>query len=233
MISVRNLSLEIGRRRLLDGISFDMDDGRIYALLGANGSGKTTLIRVLTSCYEGYDGCVVFDGRELRAHSRKERADLHSLLPQTLPHLDMDVEALLSLQPGGLEALDGLGLGHLRRARMSTLSGGERQMVFLALSISRRARLYAFDEPESSLDAMYRERTESTMKSLGDDGGIVLVSLHDINRALLIADGLIVLSSGRLAFSGSPEAFLEEECAEKLFGLRRRTIAETGRSVFI
>lgn len=221
MVEVRNLSLEMKQKTLLDDLSFTLERGRIYALLGENGSGKTTLIRTLSSFYPEYKGSVMFDGKELRAAGRKERASFHAVLPQYLPQLRMHVSDFLSMYPDASRYLNALGLSELMKEKMNTLSGGERQMVFLSLVLAQDSILYSFDEPEASLDANYRNKMENVIKSLKEEGKTVLVSLHDISKAVEIADSFLVLQHGRLVFSGSCEDFLEKCIYKSLFGLER------------
>lgn len=219
MLEVDRLCVDVGGRRLLDEVSFRLEEGRIYALIGANGSGKTSLIRTLTSYYPRYGGSIRFDGKELRECRRKERESLHALLPQVLPQLDSTLDTMLS---EGSRILGQLGLEKLALRRISSLSGGERELSFLAMMLSRDARLYCLDEAEANLDARCRRLVENAMRSLRAEGKMVLASFHDLDRALRLSDGLLVMDAGRLVFAGSPDAFASSGLAERLFGLSRR-----------
>lgn len=219
MLEVDRLCVDVGGRMLLDEVSFRLEEGRIYALIGANGSGKTSLIRALTSYYPRYGGSIRFDGKELRDCRRKERESLHALLPQVLPQLDSTLDTMLS---GGSPILGQLGLEKLALRRISSLSGGERELSFLAMMLSREARLYCLDEAEANLDARCRRLVENAMRSLRAEGKMVLASFHDLDRALRLSDGLLVMDAGRLVFAGSPDAFASSGLAERLFGLSRR-----------
>lgn len=219
MLEVDRLCVDVGGRRLLDDVSFRLEEGRIYALIGANGSGKTSLIRALTSYYPRYGGSIRFDGKELRECRRKERESLHALLPQVLPQLDSTLDTMLS---EGSRILGQLGLEKLALRRISSLSGGERELSFLAMMLSRDARLYCLDEAEANLDARCRRLVENAMRSLRAEGKMVIASFHDLDRALRLSDGLLVMDAGRLVFVGSPDAFASSGLAERLFGLSRR-----------
>ena len=219
MLEVDRLCVDVGGRRLLDEVSFRLEEGRIYALIGANGSGKTSLIRALTSYYPRYGGSIRFDGKELRECRRKERESLHALLPQVLPQLDSTLDTMLS---EGSRILGQLGLEKLALRRISSLSGGERELSFLAMMLSRDARLYCLDEAEANLDARCRRLVENAMRSLRAEGKMVIASFHDLDRAMRMSDGLLVMDAGRLVFAGSPDAFASSGLAERLFGLSRR-----------
>ena len=149
---MRGITKRFGQVFANDRIDLDVRWGEILALLGENGSGKSTFIRALTSYFPDYSGSIAFDGRELKTFRHNEREKLHSLLPQMLPHFDLSVSSFLSMYPEGKEELSKLGLGYLLEERMNTLSGGEKEMVFLAFALSRSAQLYAFDEPEAGID---------------------------------------------------------------------------------
>ncbi|MBO8443774.1 MAG: ATP-binding cassette domain-containing protein [Spirochaetes bacterium] len=219
MLEVDRLCVDVGGRRLLDEVSFRLEEGRIYALIGANGSGKTSLIRALTSYYPRYGGSIRFDGKELRDCRRKERESLHALLPQVLPQLDSTLDTMLS---GGSPILGQLGLEKLALRRISSLSGGERELSFLAMMLSREARLYCLDEAEANLDARCRRLVENAMRSLMAEGKMVLASFHDLDRAMRLSDGLLVMDAGRLVFAGDGASFASSGLAERLFGLSRR-----------
>ena len=219
MLEVDRLCVDVGGRRLLDEVSFRLEEGRIYALIGANGSGKTSLIRALTSYYPRYGGSIRFDGKELRDCRRKERESLHALLPQVLPQLDSTLDTMLS---GGSPILGQLGLEKLALRRISSLSGGERELSFLAMMLSREARLYCLDEAEANLDARCRRLVENAMRSLRAEGKMVLASFHDLDRALRLSDGLLVMDAGRIVFAGDGASFASSGLAERLFGLSRR-----------
>lgn len=219
MLEVDRLCVDVGGRRLLDEVSFRLEEGRIYALIGANGSGKTSLIRALTSYYPRYGGSIRFDGKELRDCRRKERESLHALLPQVLPQLDSTLDTMLS---EGSPILGQLGLEKLALRRISSLSGGERELSFLAMMLSREARLYCLDEAEANLDARCRRLVENAMRSLRAEGKMVLASFHDLDRAMRLSDGLLVMDAGRLVFAGNGASFASSGLAERLFGLSRR-----------
>lgn len=219
MLEVDRLCVDVGGRRLLDEVSFRLEEGRIYALIGANGSGKTSLIRALTSYYPRYRGSIRFDGKELRDCRRKEKESLHALLPQVLPQLDSTLDTMLS---EGSPILGQLGLEKLALRRISSLSGGERELSFLAMMLSRDARLYCLDEAEANLDARCRRLVENAMRSLRAEGKMVLASFHDLDRAMRLSDGLLVMDAGRLVFAGDGASFASSGLAERLFGLSRR-----------
>ena len=244
MVEVCNLSLRLGRKRILDGVSFCLKDGSITALLGRNGSGKSSLIRCLCSYYGRYDGEIRYDGRKLDSFPFSERASLHSLLPQNVPIVDICLERLLrfaasSCGMGERDAeermtsiLEFSGLGGFSSTPVSRMSGGERQLAFIAFMMMRRSMAYYLDEPEAPLDAGYKLKAEAAMKRLRNEGRAVLVSMHDINRSLSFADRLLVLDRGRLVFDGDPASFISSDCGGTCFGLELRNLTDEEGNTF-
>ena len=226
MVRVEHLTIKIRGQEILSDISLCLEDGKIYALLGENGSGKTTLLRALTSYYPDYNGSIDFDGMELRSLKRKEKKMAHAILPQSIPILDSSVSALLPMYPEALKNLEQYGLLSLLERRISTLSGGEREMIFLSFLLSRRVKLYALDEVEANLGMRYKRRCEEAMLSLKGEGRIVISSFHDLSRAFLIADEAIVLEKGRLVFAGSKEEFISRNIAQRYFDSSVRVLNE-------
>lgn len=244
MVEVDDLCLRLGRRKILDGVSFRLRDGETTALLGRNGSGKSSLIRCLCSYYGRYGGKILYDGRELGSFPASQRAALHSLLPQNVPVVDICLERLLyfsasSCGMGRNEAEERMerilgfsGLREFSSVPVSRMSGGERQLAFLAFMLMRQSRAYYLDEPEAPLDAGYKLKAESAMKMLKDDGHAVLVSMHDINRTLSFADRILVLERGRLVFDGDPESFISSGCGSTYFGLEFKNLTDGEGNMF-
>ncbi len=219
MLKVSDLTVRAGGRTILDRVSFTLEEGLVYVLLGENGSGKTTLMRALTSGIAGYSGSIRWNGCELSGMSGKQREAFHSLLPQNPPAVAVSVTSLLSLYDGGPGELDRLGLASLAEMRVSALSGGERQLVYLALMLSQKAQLCCLDEAQSSLDARHRRIVDEEIRAISDSGRMVLASFHDIAHGLELADRILVLSGGKLVFSGTADLFISQEIPQRFFSL--------------
>ncbi len=246
MVEVRNLSLSIGGRKVLDDIGFCLEDGVITVLLGVNGSGKTSLLRCLSSYYRNYCGTILFDGKELGSMGAAERRKAHAIMPQMIPSVDIVLEELLLSallespfsRPGEKEkkiidrTIDLLGLGRLRGRPVSRMSGGERQLSFLAFLLVHDSGLYILDEPESHLDAVFSRKVDKVIESLRGSGHCVIAVLHDIERALRLADRILVLDEGKLVFNGTADGFLGEDIHGRYFSLQAvRLMDEEGRKV--
>lgn len=236
MVEVDGLKLEVGRKIILEDVSFTLNEGEIAVLLGSNGSGKTSLIRCLSSYYHGYSGCIKYRGKDLKEYPMEKRSSLHSLLPQTVPSVDMTLMQLLfyAAESSGLkkkeakermeEVLMLSGMEKFSNTLVSRMSGGERQLAFLSFMAVRNSDAYYLDEPEASLDAKFKKRAKSIIEKIRHEGRIVLLSLHDMNRALMLADRILVLHEGRLVFNGGPLAFIDGNLGKKYFSLELRKL---------
>lgn len=244
MVEVEGLGLETGRKKILKDVSFTLHEGEIVVLLGSNGSGKTSLIRCLSSYYNRYSGCIKYGGKDLKEYPMEKRASLHSLLPQIVPSVDMSLLQLLfyAAESSGLnrkkakkrveEVLMLSGMESFSNTLVSRMSGGERQLAFLSFMAVRDSKAYYLDEPEASLDAKFKNRAKTIIEKIRQQGRIVLLSMHDMNRALMLADRILVLYEGRLAFNGSPSAFLDGNLGERYFSLELRSLQdENGKKI--
>jgi iron complex transport system ATP-binding protein len=219
-------------------LSFTVEAGEIFGVIGPNGSGKTTLIRLLSRVLVPARGEILLDGRPLGGLTRAAVATGIAVVPQDVPQgFPYTVEELVLMgrfphAPGRLfeSALD---LDHARQAMAATdvldlrgepldrLSGGERQRVMLARALAQRPRLLVLDEPTAHLDLRYQAECVGLLRRLNREGGlgIVLVS-HDLNLAGEVCDRLLLLAGGEAARIGPVEAVLDESTLEAVYGCR-------------
>ncbi|NHT75840.1 iron complex transport system ATP-binding protein [Rhizobium sp. PP-F2F-G38] len=234
--SVENYSVTIGARRVVQDVSFDAKPGRILAVLGPNGAGKSTLLKGFCSMRRG-DGSVRLDHADLLAMRPIDRARLVGYVAQDLAQLDvaLDVfELLLLAQSGGRrswrappeafrraeETLETLGLSRFARCRPSQLSGGERQMIGLALALVRRPRLLLLDEPTSALDLSNQlQILDAVAEHTRSHDVVTLAVLHDLNLATRYADEVLLLKNGRVHTSGTTEAVMDPATISDVYGV--------------
>jgi len=213
LLDIRNLTLEVDRRAILDRLDLAVQAGEIHALLGANGSGKTTLACVLMGC-EGYvpgAGCVRFNGVELLPLKMHERARLGLTLAWQEPARfeGVTVREYLALGRPDYDAgpaLRQVGLAperYLERQVDRALSGGERHRIELASVLSMKPRLAILDEPVAGIDMLSIKHIIGVIRTLKADGGSVLLITHQ-EEVALVADRASQLCAGRIIFSGGP-----------------------------
>lgn len=235
MIEFRDISLSIGRKKILKSISFSLPERGITVLVGRNGSGKSTLL----SCFNGrhaYEGEILWEDENLASVPPQERARRIALLPQTMPapHITaFDMAAFgrtpyLGISGKLTEADREKVLAALRKVRaeeladrfVDTLSGGERQRVNLAMILAQDTPCILLDEPTAHLDPVYAAEFLELLLPLRSEKSILLV-LHDLSLAAHIADRIAVLDEGRLRFFGTREDCLQRNILETVFGVRR------------
>ena len=233
------MTVELGGRNVVDGVSFAVDPGEWVTLIGPNGAGKTTLLRAVTGLVS-YRGEISLGGERMRSLRRRDVAKRIALVPQApLMPAGMTVReyVLLGRTPyvsyAGREsrndhaatesALMRLDLGELAGRELGTLSGGERQRAVLARALAQEAPILLLDEPTSALDAGRQQEALELIDALRLDAGLtVLATMHDLTLAGLYASRLLLLSGGRVVAEGAPSEVLTEPLIAEHYGARVR-----------
>lgn len=244
MLSVSSLSLTIGEARLLDDVSFEVAGGELLALIGPNGAGKSSLIHAVIGDRAPSTGRVDFAGRALSAYSHRERACHVALLPQSsllnFPFTVRDVVMLgRSPHASGLlvdgrivdEACAAADIEHLKDARYTRLSGGEKQRVQLARVMTQiwrdedaAARLLLLDEPVSALDIGHQQWVMERVVAFARAGVAVVMVMHDITLAARHADRMLALRDGRAIAQGTPGEVVTPDNVRAMFDTDTRII---------
>ena len=215
MLQVEGLETAYGPVRALDGVSFEVAQGSITAVLGANGAGKTSLLRTLSGLVRARAGRVRLDGRNIG------QLPVERIVRLGMAHVpegrgviaELSVEENLRL--GGLWRRDASALGEvyelfgaLRERHgqpASTLSGGERQMLVVGRALMSRPRLLLLDEPSLGLAPIVSSQIMRLVRDLRQDTGLtVLLVEQNAKAALSVADRGIVLSLGRIVADDDP-----------------------------
>jgi len=236
-IEVRELTVRIDGRALVDGVAFDAPVGAFTALVGPNGAGKSTLLRALSGIEHTESGMVLLDGVDLLALPRRARARIVALVEQDatteLPLTGHDVVRLgrtphESLLGGGDADADAVVADALTRAGaeafatrdVTTLSGGERQRVLLARALAQEPRILLLDEPTNHLDLAAQLDMVELVRTLTGAGVTVVAALHDLSLAAAHADAVVVLADGRVVAHGATEPTLTPARIREVFGVR-------------
>lgn len=225
-ISVSDLILDRGSKRVLDGLSAHFAEGRVYAVVGPNGSGKSSLLKAIYGYLDPHSGSIEIDERPIQKWRPEELAGYLGVCPQEAePSLDFQVDQMLSLRFGGdrdelnkrLPSLTFLGLHDLLERSLSELSGGERQRVRLGLALLSQAPWLILDEPANHLDLA---TAWSLMSYLTQprEGGVIL-ALHDLDTAARYCHELIVLDRGKTVAQGPPGEVLTRSLLSEVFRL--------------
>jgi ABC-type Fe3+/spermidine/putrescine transport system ATPase subunit len=222
-ISVQNLVKRYGAVTAVHGISFDVGKGEFVSLLGPSGCGKTTSLRCIAGLEDANGGVIRIGDEVVSAPDQGVLTPAHDrnigMVFQSYaiwPHMTVaqNVGFPLSVRKVASaevtrqvdEALDIVGMRHLKDRHPSQLSGGQQQRVALARAIVGHPKVLLFDEPLSNLDAKLREGTRGEIRRLQRelDVGAVYVT-HDQEEALSMSDRVIVMEAGRIMQAGSPK----------------------------
>ncbi|MCF0071584.1 heme ABC transporter ATP-binding protein [Dyadobacter sp. CY261] len=238
MIEVRGAGFEVRSRKLLENVSFSVNPGEFWAIVGANGAGKSTLIKLLSAEQTATSGSVQFHERDLRKYKLKELAKKRAVLSQqnniTLSFTSQEI-VLMGRYPfydadptprdiGIVDlCLKKVGIGHLKKRLYPTLSGGEQQRVQLARALAQvweiENGLLLLDEPTTGMDLLHQYETFQLAKELTRKNFAVIAVVHDLNQALQYADRVLMLKAGRTHGVGAPEDVLTEQAIHEAFGL--------------
>lgn len=240
MLKIRDLSLELNNKVVLDNMNVSFEKNKITAIIGKNASGKTSLIKCINGIYK-YNGEILLNSKNIKDIDIKDLSKQLSILPQLLkyPHiLVKDIIAMgrnpyLSLKAkltdNDLYIIDQviskLNIVNLKEKYLDELSGGQRQLVYLALQLTQDAPLMIFDEPSSFMDVNYEHFLLDILKEQKENNNktIVLV-MHNINQAIRYSDNIVVVDKGKIIFSGNKSDCLKQEVIEKIFNLKKYEI---------
>jgi iron complex transport system ATP-binding protein len=233
LLSVKDLSVRLGGRSILQGVSVDADRGEWIGVIGPNGSGKTTLLKAISGFLE-HTGSVKIDGQDVKSWNRRELAKIVAFVRQS--HgltFEFDVRDLVMMgktpHKGWLEpttsedlrevqsALDHVGLSDFGNRSVLSLSGGELQRVFLAQALVQDADLLLLDEPTSHLDVFHQYDLLEQVSRMVHSGRSAIAVFHDLGQAARYCHKLIVLHEGKQLAFASPEDVLDSDLIRRVF----------------
>jgi heme exporter protein A len=224
MIKVKSLVKSFGPTTALRGVNLSVPDGQFVTLVGPNGAGKTTLLRILATLSRPTLGQVTIAGHELPKGAAQARQRIGLVSHQTLLYGDISAEENLRFygrmyDVSGLDrritdVLEMVGLAPRRRDPVRIFSRGMQQRLAIARAVLHRPALMLLDEPYTGLDQDAAARLEAVMSSVGTEGRTVLMTTHDLERGLAVADRVVILAKGRVVFEAhrsdlNTAAFLE------------------------
>jgi ABC-type sugar transport system ATPase subunit len=200
----------------LKGVTFEIEPGEFFALLGPSGSGKSTTLRILAGLDAPTSGRVYIDGRDITATDARDRDiamvfQSYALYPHMTVYeniafpLEMGKLPAAEIEPAVKDAARKVKIDHLLDRKPGQLSGGQQQRCALARAIVRKARLFLLDEPLSNLDAKLRMETRAELKKLQRSLGVTAVYVtHDQEEAMTLADRMAVFMAGEIQQVGRP-----------------------------
>lgn len=236
LVRLSGATWRAGGRRVLGPVDLEIARGECLVVVGPNGAGKTTMLRLVCGLLGPAAGGVFWQGTPFGTLSAKELARRIAYVPQVRPsRIPLSVAQLVLLgryphmtrfqmAPSRADfeavdrALEQVGLERLRDRPVDSLSGGERQAVFIAAALAQEAELLVLDEPTTHLDPRHQREVASLIRTFGSQRDrTVLTATHDLNFASLIADRVAALRAGELLACEPPATALRPELLRRLF----------------
>ncbi|MFA5139254.1 MAG: ABC transporter ATP-binding protein [Elusimicrobiota bacterium] len=220
-LSVERLTKRFGELEAVRGISFEVQEGEVFALVGPNGAGKSTTLKTIATILEPTDGRVTVFGLDLGTQAEQVRSVI-SYLPEEagayrnltgrdylrfMASLFMDREEQLSASVEYGARLSGLG-GRLEE-KIRTYSKGMTRKLLLSRTVMTRPRLAILDEPTSGLDVLNAFEVRRTIRSLAKEGMTFLISSHNMLEVEFLSDRLAIIADGRILACDTASALKE------------------------
>ena len=231
MLEVKDLQVYYGVIQALKGISFEVNQGEVIALIGANGAGKTTTLQTLTGIIPSKAGSITFEGKDIT------KIPAHKIVEMGMAHVPegrrvfADMTVYENLLMGAYtrkdknEIAQSLAnvykrfprLEERKNQRAGTLSGGEQQMQAMGRALMSKPRIILMDEPSMGLSPIFVNEIFDIIKEVSEGGTTVLLVEQNAKKALSIADRAYVLETGNITLSGKAEDLLNDESVQKAY----------------
>lgn len=243
MLEIKDLSLRLGKKRVLSNINFSLKKGEILCILGKNGSGKSSLLKCILGIWE-YSGAVRINGENIANISHKARARRLAYLPQScniaFPFSLFEVVLMGRFANANLgyynkndekialDSLEMLGLSALKDAKFYNLSGGQKQLGLMARALAQEAEIMILDEPISALDMGACAKLLRLIKSLGKS---IILTSHRPEQCF-IAHSVCLLKEGEIVAFGAVDSVLNTRNIDALYGVESGAIELPDKSKY-
>lgn len=251
-LALDHISVTLGDTPVLHDISVSVAPGEFLSIIGPNGCGKSTLLKVICHMVRPQSGQAYLYGRPLSSYSRRQLARHMAILTQKhdIPE-DMTVYELVSLgrfpyrtfyrrssvQEKDIieKAMADAGIQSCRDRLVHTLSGGEQQRAFLAMTLAQEPQILLLDEPTTYLDIRHQLDILELLKQLNETRYLtIVVVLHDMNQALRYSRRTLVMKEGRIVAGGPPQEVITPALLQDVFGVcGESVVTPSGRRVLV
>jgi lipopolysaccharide export system ATP-binding protein len=232
LLQVRGLVKSYGRRRVVDGVDFEVHPGEIVGLLGPNGAGKTTTFRMSCGMIDPDAGRVTLAGQDVTnwpMYRRAKEGGMGYLAQESSVFRKLSVQKNLLgvMELLGMsrkvrnrrseQLLEQFGIQHLRKSRAMSLSGGERRRLEIARALVSDPQIILLDEPFTGIDPVTIDSIQGIIRDLRDRGISILITDHQVRETLEITDRSYVIRSGQVLCHGRPREVLTNPEARKYY----------------
>ena len=231
MLEVKDLEVYYGVIKAIKGVSFQVNQGEVIALIGANGAGKTTILHTITGLLSPKRGSVMFEGKEIT------KVPAHKIVSMGMAHVPegrrvfAELSVYENLKMGAYtrkdkkEIEESLANVYKRFPRLEerknqmagTLSGGEQQMLAMGRALMSKPKIILMDEPSMGLSPIMVNEIFDIIRAVSEGGTTVLLVEQNAKKALGIADRAYVLETGKIVLEGKAEELLENDSIKKAY----------------
>lgn len=231
MLEVKNLYVNYGMIAAIQGISFEVKEGEVVALIGANGAGKTTTLQTISGMRKPAAGEILFEGKDI------VKAPGHKVVSMGMAHVPegrrvfAELSVYENLKLGAYTRKDKAEISESlervyrsfprlkeRRNQMAgTLSGGEQQMLAMGRALMSKPRIILMDEPSMGLSPIFVDEIFNIIQEISAGGTTVLLVEQNANKALAVADRAYVLETGKIVLSGNAKEMKNNERVKRAY----------------
>lgn len=231
MLEIKNLEVYYGMIQAIKGVSFEVNEGEVIALIGANGAGKTTILQTITGMIPPKSGSILFSGVDITKIAG------HKIVPMGMAHVPegrrvfAQLSVLDNLKLGAYsrkdknEVQESLEMVYRRFPRLEerkkqmagTLSGGEQQMLAMGRALMSKPGIILMDEPSMGLSPIFVAEIFDIIKEISASGTTVLLVEQNAKKALSIANRAYVLETGKIVLSGEANMLMNDESVKKAY----------------
>ncbi len=238
VLEVRNLSKQYSTTLAVDDVSFDIEEGQIFALIGPNGAGKTSTIRMISTLLKPTDGDALVAGHSIVKEPAKVRENITYLPDEAGAYKSMTGKAYLKFMAGLFTgdsaqaakyvntAVEICGLGDRLEEKIGTYSRGMIRKLLLARSVMTQPKLAILDEPTSGLDVINALEIRKMIKDLARQGMSFLLSSHNMLEIEFVSNKVGIISKGKLLVSGIPDELKKRYKAANLEEVFERVVLD-------
>lgn len=240
MITIKNLSVTLDGDSIIRDFSAVFPENQVSMLVGRNGCGKTTLLRAIAGLNKAEKGSIIWKDIDLSKVSVKEHAKIVAFLPQSREVPAVSVRSLVShgrfpylefprkLRKADKEmianAMEMAGVTRFADRNLTTLSGGQRQKVYIAMVLCQDTPVVLLDEPATYLDISQQLEVLEMAKAISKMGKTVIMVHHDIPQAVKYSDNVVLMDAGELVYKGSGTEMVKHNLVDRVFGVKTRLI---------
>jgi ABC-2 type transport system ATP-binding protein len=224
MIKISNISKSYGDTKALNNLSLEVKEGSIFGLLGVNGAGKTTLLSILNGLIDIDEGEIKVFGLDIKKNKKKIK-DISSIVPQHLAfyenlsvkeNLDFFAKIQKASEQDYKQAIEINSLDKLMAQKASTLSGGQKRRLNIAIGLLNNPKIIYFDEPTVGVDPKSRNEILDTIKSYKKLGITVVYTSHYMTEIEKICDEVAIINEGKLVEQNSLENLLSNKISDNI-----------------